>query len=277
MNPATAEVTIHHAGRLRLAQHCKLQKKSPKKTTANNRKRTTIPNPPAPLRRQRTAESTNHADKSRDPCHSGCEVAGNEDKTKIIHAKSPGAASSTPKHELSRKQPYKRKWRQEKPGKETAKKNFSEGRIECASLSRNRCQTKAEEKQPGPEKILESAAAKIQSGFRRSDAQRCNPTAETIRPPVHVQGATTVRSGPFLSGSRISRRPVSVLVTRCVRISKNAIYLYEFEDVFFGSFVIFASRLAGISGGQRPARQIHTSNILKIQQNGRKEIYHVRW
>ncbi len=28
----------------------------------------------------------NHADKSRNPCHSGCEVAGSEDKTKIIHA-----------------------------------------------------------------------------------------------------------------------------------------------------------------------------------------------
>ena len=48
--------------------------------------------------------------------------------------------------------------------------------------------------------------------------------------------------------------------------------------MFFSAvFVIFASRLAGISGGQRPARQIYTSNILKIQQNGRKEIYHVRW
>ncbi len=158
-----------------------------------------------------------------------------------------------------------------------AKRILSEEQIECASLSRNRCQTKAEETQPKPGKILESAAAKIQSGFRRRDAQYYEPTAETIRPPVHVQGATTVRSGPFLSGSRICRRPVSVLVTRCVRISKNAIYLYEFEDVFFGSFVIFASRLAGISGGQRPVRQIHTSNILKIQQNGRKEIYHVRW
>ena len=32
-------------------------------------------NPTASLRRQRTAESTNHTDKSRSPCHSGCEVA----------------------------------------------------------------------------------------------------------------------------------------------------------------------------------------------------------
>ena len=49
----------------------------------SNRKRTMVfRNPPAPLRCQRTAESTNHADKSRSPCHSGCEVAGGEDKTK---------------------------------------------------------------------------------------------------------------------------------------------------------------------------------------------------
>ncbi len=42
----------------------------------SNRKRTMVfRNPPAPLRCQRTAESTNHADKSRSPCHSGCEVA----------------------------------------------------------------------------------------------------------------------------------------------------------------------------------------------------------
>ena len=52
----------------------------PIKPAANNRKRTTIfRNPPAPLRRQRTAESTNHADKSPNPCHSGCEVAESED------------------------------------------------------------------------------------------------------------------------------------------------------------------------------------------------------
>ncbi len=53
----------------------------------SNRKRTMVfRNPPAPLRRQRTAESTNHTDKSRNPRHSGCEVAGSEDKTKIIDA-----------------------------------------------------------------------------------------------------------------------------------------------------------------------------------------------
>jgi len=58
VNPATAEVTIHHAGRLRLAQFCELQKtisekndckqrkptncKTAKKQRSNNRKQTTI-------------------------------------------------------------------------------------------------------------------------------------------------------------------------------------------------------------------------------------------
>ena len=90
-----AEVTIHRAERLRLAQRCELQKtispkndcKQRKPTNCKNRRttkngdRTTVRkqlfliNPPAPLRRQRTAESTNHTDKSRNPCHSGCEVA----------------------------------------------------------------------------------------------------------------------------------------------------------------------------------------------------------
>ncbi len=95
--------TIKTENRLRPAQHCKLQKtisekndckqrkptncKTAKKQRSNNRKQTTIPNPPAPLRRQRTAESTNHADANHDPHHSGCEVAGSEDKTKIIDAK----------------------------------------------------------------------------------------------------------------------------------------------------------------------------------------------
>ncbi len=96
-SPATAEAASFRAGRLRLAQHCKLQKTISKKTTANNaslriaktaerekparnnRKQTTIPNPPAPLRRQRIAESTNHADKSRNPCHSGSAVFGCKD------------------------------------------------------------------------------------------------------------------------------------------------------------------------------------------------------
>ncbi len=53
-------------------------------TTANEQRFSF--NPPAPLRRQRTAESANHADANHDPHHSGCEVAGSEDKTKIIHA-----------------------------------------------------------------------------------------------------------------------------------------------------------------------------------------------
>ena len=39
-------------------------------------------NPPAPLRCQRTAESTTSLTKSRNPCHSGCEVAGSEDSAK---------------------------------------------------------------------------------------------------------------------------------------------------------------------------------------------------
>ncbi len=53
-----------------------------------NRRETTVRkqlfliNPPAPLRRQRTAESTNHADRSRNSYHSGCEVALGEDKGK---------------------------------------------------------------------------------------------------------------------------------------------------------------------------------------------------
>ena len=52
--------------------------------TAKNRSKTRPKNnysfnPAASLRRQRSAESTNHADKSRNPCHSGCEVAESED------------------------------------------------------------------------------------------------------------------------------------------------------------------------------------------------------
>ena len=77
---------------------------------SNNRKRTTIPNPPAPLRRQRTAESTNHADANHDPHHSGCEVAGSEDKTKIIHTENrPNrmAPESGPKPECKERQDRK--------------------------------------------------------------------------------------------------------------------------------------------------------------------------
>ena len=95
-SPATAEAASFRTGRLRLAQHCKLQKtiskkndckqrkptncKTAKKQRSNNRKRTTIfRNPPAPLRRQRTAESTNHTGASRSLHLSGCEVAESED------------------------------------------------------------------------------------------------------------------------------------------------------------------------------------------------------
>ncbi len=104
-----AEVTIHRAERLRLAQRCELQKtispkndcKQRKPTNCKNRRttkngdRTTVRkqlfliNPPAPLRRQRTAESTNHTDKSRNPCHSGCEVAGSEDSARREHCQIP--------------------------------------------------------------------------------------------------------------------------------------------------------------------------------------------
>ena len=62
--------------RLRLAQHCELQNRRTRKTGAKQpQTNNDFLYPPAPLRRQRTAESTNHADKSRNPCHSGCEVA----------------------------------------------------------------------------------------------------------------------------------------------------------------------------------------------------------
>ena len=79
-SPATAEARASALGGCgpRDSANCKTAKKQ----RSNNRKQTTIPNPPAPLRRQRTAESTNHADKSRDPCHSGCEVAVSKVKMK---------------------------------------------------------------------------------------------------------------------------------------------------------------------------------------------------
>ena len=63
--------------------------------------------PTAPLRRQRTAESANHADANHDPHHSGCEVAGSEDKTKIIHTENrPNrmAPESGPKPECKERQ-----------------------------------------------------------------------------------------------------------------------------------------------------------------------------
>ena len=55
-----------------------LQKKR-LQTTANEQR---FSLPTTSLRRQRTAESTNHTDKSRNPCHSGCEVAGSEDSAR---------------------------------------------------------------------------------------------------------------------------------------------------------------------------------------------------
>ncbi len=75
--PATAEAASFRTGRLRPAQFCELQNR---RTTKNGdrttvRKQLFLINPPAPLRRQWTAESTNHTDKSHNPCHSGCEVA----------------------------------------------------------------------------------------------------------------------------------------------------------------------------------------------------------
>ncbi len=57
----------------------------PPKTSCQTttRKQLFLINPPAPLRRQRTAESTQTTlTKSRDPCHSGCEIAGSKDKIK---------------------------------------------------------------------------------------------------------------------------------------------------------------------------------------------------
>ncbi len=51
------------------------KKQSPQKTGGKQPQRTNSFNPPAPLRRQRTAESTNHAGTNHDPHHSGCEVA----------------------------------------------------------------------------------------------------------------------------------------------------------------------------------------------------------
>ena len=73
------------------ANYKNAERQKPAQKTARQNKQFLIPT--APLRRQRTAESTNHADKSRSPCHSGCEVAGSEDKTKIIHTEKFGRAT----------------------------------------------------------------------------------------------------------------------------------------------------------------------------------------
>ncbi len=59
-SPATTEAASLRAGRLRLTQHCELQNR---RTTKNGdrtivRKQLFLINPPTPLRRQRTAEST---------------------------------------------------------------------------------------------------------------------------------------------------------------------------------------------------------------------------
>ena len=75
-------VSLPNKKRKPAAAHATLRIAKPqndKKRRSNNRKQTTIPNPPAPLRRQRIAESTNHADKSRNPCHSGSAVFGCKD------------------------------------------------------------------------------------------------------------------------------------------------------------------------------------------------------
>ena len=83
-SPATAEAASFRAGRLRPAQHCELQNRRTRKNGDRTtvRKQLFLINPSAPLRRQRTAESTNHTDKSRNPCHSGCEVAFSKVKMK---------------------------------------------------------------------------------------------------------------------------------------------------------------------------------------------------
>ncbi len=81
VSPATAEAASLRNGETAARTTLQVAKNNlRKKTTANNRKRTMVfRNSPAPLRRQRTAESTNHADKSRNPCHSGSAVFGCKD------------------------------------------------------------------------------------------------------------------------------------------------------------------------------------------------------
>ena len=74
-------VSLPNQNRKLVAARATLRIAKPQKnsdqTTANEQRFSF--NPPAPLRRQRIAESTNHTDKSRNPCHSGCEVAESED------------------------------------------------------------------------------------------------------------------------------------------------------------------------------------------------------
>ena len=79
-----ADTFVKTGNRLRLAQFYELQNRRTTETSNRTtvRKQLFFINPPAPLRRQRTAESTNHADKSRNPCHSGCEVAFSKVKMK---------------------------------------------------------------------------------------------------------------------------------------------------------------------------------------------------
>ncbi len=67
--PATTEVASLRAGRLRPAQHCELQNRRTTETSNRTtvRKQLFLINPPAPLRCQRTAESTGRADETVSP------------------------------------------------------------------------------------------------------------------------------------------------------------------------------------------------------------------
>ncbi len=68
-SPATAEAASFRAGRLRPAQHCELQNRRTTETSNRTtvRKQLFLINPPAPLRCQRTAESTGRADETVSP------------------------------------------------------------------------------------------------------------------------------------------------------------------------------------------------------------------
>ncbi len=113
-HPSTASdkkpvpVSLPNQNRKLAAARAILRIAKPPKTRRKTRPKNNYSfNPAAPLRRQRTAESTNHADKSRSPCHSGCEVAESEDKTKIIHTENrPNrmAPESGPKPEYKERQ-----------------------------------------------------------------------------------------------------------------------------------------------------------------------------
>ncbi len=72
--------TIETRNRLRLTQYANCKTAKNRQQTTANEQRFSLPT--TSLRRQRTAESANHADANHDPHHSGCEVALGEDKTK---------------------------------------------------------------------------------------------------------------------------------------------------------------------------------------------------